>query len=263
MPAPAMEVRALTAGHGVRPVLDGVDVRFPRGGFSIIIGPNASGKSTLLRCLAGLVRPIAGEVRIDGEDLAGLDRRALARRLGLLPQQTEIPDGITTAELVGRGRHPHQSLLRRWSRGDEAAVAAAMAATRTTGLAERPVQELSGGQRQRVSIAMALAQETDILLLDEPTTYLDIAHQIEVLDLCVELNRRGKTLIAALHDLNLACRYATHLVAMRQGGIEDMGAPAAIVTESLVERVFGIGCLVLPDPTTGRPMVIPRGAARP
>ncbi|MBS7543236.1 ABC transporter ATP-binding protein [Ancylobacter oerskovii] len=255
-----METRGLTAGHGGRPVLAGLDAQFPRGGFSVIIGPNASGKSTLLRCLAGLLPPMAGEVRIDGAPLGSFDRRARARRLGLLPQQAEMPDGITAAELVARGRHPHQSLFRQWSARDEAAVAAALAATRTDELAGRPVQELSGGQRQRVSIAMALAQETDILLLDEPTTYLDIAHQIEVLDLCVELNRRGKTLIAVLHDLNLACRYATHLVAMREGAIAAAGAPAEIVTEALIARVFGIGCLVLADPLTGRPMVIPRGA---
>ncbi|MCB4768569.1 ABC transporter ATP-binding protein [Ancylobacter sp. Lp-2] len=258
MTAPlALEARGLVAGHGGRAVLEGIDIGFPRGGFSIVVGPNASGKSTLLRCLASLIRPMAGEVRLDGENMAGLGRRMLARRLGLLPQHMEFPEGIRVEELVGRGRHPHQSLLRQWSDADEAAVTEAMRVTGTASLAGRPVQQLSGGQRQRVSIAMALAQETPILLLDEPTTYLDLAHQIEVLDLCLALNQLGKTLVAVLHDLNLACRYASHLVAMKDGRIAAEGAPADIVSASFVARVFGINALVLSDPLTGTPMVIP------
>ncbi|MDF2999148.1 MAG: fecE [Xanthobacteraceae bacterium] len=257
----ALEARGLIAGHGRRTILQGIDLDLPHGGFTVIIGPNACGKSTLLRCLAGLHRPAGGEVRLEGEDMAGLTRKAVARRLGLLPQQMEIPDAITVEDMVGRGRFPHQSLLRQWSVEDEAAVSAAMQRTGTLPLARRRVAELSGGQRQKVAIAMALAQETPILLLDEPISFLDLSHQMEVLELCRKLATAGKTLVAVLHDLNLACRYASRLIVMSNGRIVDSGAPAQIVTEALIERVFDLPCAVLPDPLTRTPMVIPRPVA--
>jgi iron complex transport system ATP-binding protein len=197
-------------------------------------------------------------VVLDGRAISSLPSKEVARRLGLLPQSPVAPDGITVTDLVARGRYPHQRLLRQWSPADEAAVGAAMAATGVADLALRGVDELSGGQRQRVWIAMVLAQQTPILLLDEPTTFLDIAHQIEVLDLCADLREQhGRTLVAVLHDLNHACRYATHLIAMREGRIVAEGAPGEIVDAGLVERVFGLSCRVIPDPETGTPLVVP------
>jgi ABC-type cobalamin/Fe3+-siderophores transport system ATPase subunit len=201
-------------------------------------------------------------VLLDGRAIGELPSKQVARRLGLLSQTATAPDGITVVDLVARGRHPHQSLLRQWSREDERAVQAAMRATRVDDLAGRPVDELSGGQRQRVWLAMALAQETQLLLLDEPTTFLDIQHQIEVLDLCAELHEQGRTLVAVLHDLNQACRYATHLIALREGQVVARGVPAEVVDAELVEQVFGVRCRVIPDPEAGTPMVVP-AARRP
>ena len=256
-PDDPLMAQGLAAHHERREILHGLDVSFPAGGLTVIVGPNACGKSTLLRCLARLHPASAGAVLLDGGEIAGMRPRELARRLAVLPQGTDAPDGITVADLVGRGRHPHQGLFRRWSSADEEATAAAMAATGITALASRHLHELSGGQRQKVWIAMALAQATQILLLDEPTTFLDIAHQIEILDLCRSLCQAGKTLVAVLHDLNQACRYATHLVAMKDGAIVAQGAPAAIVTAELVEHVFGMACIVIADPISGTPMVVP------
>jgi iron complex transport system ATP-binding protein len=210
-----------------------------------------------------MLKPSAGQVVLDGRQITELPSKEVARRLGLLPQSSIAPDAITVADLVARGRYPHQGLLRQWSRDDERAVAAAMEATSVTDLASRAVDELSGGQRQRVWLAMVLAQETSIVLLDEPTTFLDIAHQIEVLDLCADLHReQGRTMVAVLHDLNHACRYATHLVAMRGGEIVAEGDPSQIVDAELVERVFGLRCRVIPDPETGTPLVVPAARRR-
>jgi iron complex transport system ATP-binding protein len=242
-----------------RIVAEGLALAVPDGSFTVIVGPNACGKTTLLRALARLLKPRRGGVYLDGELITSRSSKEVARELGLLPQSSAAPDGITVADLVARGRYPHQRLLRQWSRDDERAVADAMAATRVQDLAERIVDELSGGQRQRVWLAMALAQQTPILLLDEPTTFLDIAHQVEVMDLCAQLHADGRTLVAVLHDLNQACRYATHLVAMRDGAIVAEGAPAAIVTADLVETVFGLPCRIVEDPEAGTPLVIPRG----
>ncbi|MDX8150598.1 ABC transporter ATP-binding protein [Patulibacter brassicae] len=254
---------ALTLSYDARVVSRGLDVVVPDGSFTVIVGPNACGKSTLLRALARMLRPQEGEVVLDGQEIGSLPSKEVARRLGLLPQSPIAPDAITVADLVGRGRYPHQSLLRQWSAEDERAVAEALAATGVTELAERAVDELSGGQRQRVWLAMALAQETPILLLDEPTTYLDIAHQIEVLDLCAQLHEeRGSTLVAVLHDLNHACRYATHVIAMRDGEIVAEGDPSEIVDADLVEQVFGLRCRVIPDPETGTPLVVPAARVR-
>jgi ABC-type cobalamin/Fe3+-siderophores transport system ATPase subunit len=248
----------LTLSYDDRTVAADLDVTIPDGSFTVVVGPNACGKSTMLRALARMIKPRAGQVLLDGHTITSLPSKEVARRLGLLPQSSIAPDAITVADLVARGRYPHQGLLRQWSQDDEAAVSAAMASTRVDDLADRHVDELSGGQRQRVWLAMALAQETPLLLLDEPTTFLDITHQIEVLDLCAELHEeQGRTLVAVLHDLNHACRYATHLVAMRDGAIVAQGAPAEIVDAELVEAVFGLSCLVVPCPATGAPMVVP------
>ncbi len=239
-------------------VIDGIDLVVPPDSFTVIIGANGCGKSTLLRGLARMLTPKTGTVLLDGKDIRRMPAKQVARRLGLLPQAPIAPDGITVADLVGRGRFPHQGVLRQWSRADEEAVQEALHATRITDYADRLVDELSGGQRQRVWLALSLAQQTPIMLLDEPTTFLDIAHQIDVLDLCADLHEHhGRTLVAVLHDLNHACRYATHLVAMRDGGIVAQGPPDQIVDEELVEAVFGLRCRVLADPESGSPLVIP------
>lgn len=249
---------ALTLRYQQRTIFQDLSLAIPDGGFTVIVGPNACGKSTLLRALARLLVPAGGQVLLDQTPIDHLSSKAVARRLGLLPQSAQAPDGITVADLVARGRFPHQSFLRQWSTADEVAVGQAMEAAQVTALAQMRVDELSGGQRQRVWIAMVLAQDTPILLLDEPTTYLDIAHQIELLDLLAQLNRQGRTLVAVLHDLNQACRYATHLVAMKDGGVVAQGAPAQILDEVLVQRVFGLAALIIPDPITGTPLVVPR-----
>jgi iron complex transport system ATP-binding protein len=253
-------LRALdvSLGYDDRPVVDHLDVVVPDNSFTVIVGANGCGKSTLLRGLARMLNPSTGTVQLDGESIRSLPSKEVARRLGLLPQGPTAPEGITVADLVGRGRYPHQGLFRQWSDADERAVAEAMRQTGVDELADTPVDELSGGQRQRAWIAMALAQQTDILLLDEPTTFLDIAHQIDVLDLCADLHEHhGRTLVAVLHDLNHACRYATHLVALKGGRIVAEGEPAAVVTADLVRDVFGLACRVVEDPETGSPLIIP------
>ncbi|MGN9768755.1 ABC transporter ATP-binding protein [Micromonospora sp. SD12] len=254
---------AMTLAYERRTIAQDLSVAVPDRSFTVIIGPNACGKSTLLRALSRLLKPTAGAVLLDGEDIHRQPARAVARTLGLLPQTSVAPDGIGVAELVARGRYPHQGLLRQWSREDERVVTESMAATGVADLADRPVDELSGGQRQRVWIAMALAQQTPLLLLDEPTTYLDIAHQIEVLDLCARLHEeQGRTLVAVLHDLNHAARYATHLIAMREGRVVAAGAPREVVTAELVGEVFGLPCRVIDDPESGTPLVVPAARRR-
>ncbi|MEU4644138.1 ABC transporter ATP-binding protein [Micromonospora sp. NPDC047465] len=254
---------AMTLAYERRTIAEDLSVAVPDRSFTVIIGPNACGKSTLLRALSRLLKPTAGAVLLDGEDIHRLPARGVARTLGLLPQTSVAPDGIGVAELVARGRYPHQGLLRQWSREDERVVAESMAATGVADLADRPVDELSGGQRQRVWIAMALAQQTPLLLLDEPTTYLDIAHQIEILDLCARLHEeQGRTLVAVLHDLNHAARYATHLIAMRDGRVVAAGPPREVVTAELVEEVFRLPCRVIDDPETGTPLVVPAARRR-
>jgi iron complex transport system ATP-binding protein len=247
----------LTLAYDQRVVASSLDVVIPDGSFTVIIGPNACGKSTLLRALARMMKPRTGAVHLDGSVITSLPSKEVARRLGLLPQSSIVPDGITVADLVARGRYPHQRLMRQWSKADEAAVGEAMRATDVAELSERIVDELSGGQRQRVWLAMALAQETPILLLDEPTTFLDISHQIEVLDLCADLHEAGRTMVAVLHDLNQACRYATHLIVMRDGAIVAEGDPGRIITTELVRQVFDLRCEIIPDPQTGTPMIVP------
>ena len=250
----------VTLGYGERVVVDGLSVAIPDRAVTVIVGANACGKSTLLRGMARLLKPSAGAVLLDGEAIHRQPTRQVARTLGLLPQSPVTPEGVTVADLVGRGRHPHQGAFRRWSAADEDAVVEALALTGTTALADRVVDELSGGQRQRVWIAMALAQGTDLLLLDEPTTYLDLAHQVEMLDLLADLNaRRGTTVVMVLHDLGLAARYADHLVVMRGGRIHCQGRPHDVVTEEMVTDVFGLPCRVVPDPVAGTPLIVPVG----
>ena len=244
-----------------RPVVHDLTLEVPDGRITCIVGPNACGKSTLLRSLARLLAPDRGAVLLDGEAVHAQRTKHVARRLGLLPQSPTAPEGLRVEDLVARGRFPHQRLFQQWSEQDEAAVAHALEVTHLHDLADRVVDELSGGQRQRVWIAMALAQQTPILLLDEPTTYLDIAHQLEVLDLLQQLNEQeGRTIVMVLHDLNEAARYSDHLVAMCRGEIVASGRPDQVVTEHTVRSVFGIASRVVPDPVTGTPMVVPVGA---
>jgi iron complex transport system ATP-binding protein len=262
MTVPRHELRAegLTLGYGDGDVVRGLDVLVPDRRITTIVGANASGKSTLLRGLARLLRPRAGAVILDGKAMEGMRTIEVARVLGLLPQAPVSPDGITVGDLVGRGRYPHQGWFRQWGRADDEAVAAALESTGIADLVGRRVDELSGGQRQRVWIAMVLAQETDVLLLDEPTAHLDLAHQVEVLDLLTELNRaRGRTILLVLHDLNHAARYAHHLLALRDGRIVAQGTPGEVVTEALVTEVFGLDVRVVEDPVAGTPMVVPVG----
>lgn len=259
-PNPRLVADRLSLSYGDRQVVCDLDVEVPDGKITSIVGANACGKSTLLRGLSRLLRPSGGTVLLDGRAISTMPSREVARVLGLLPQSPVTPEGVSVADLVGRGRHPHQGAFRRWSSADEEAVARALEQTGTLDLAYRMVDELSGGQRQRVWIAMALAQQTDLLLLDEPTTYLDVSHQVEVLDLLADLNAmRGTTIVMVLHDLNLAARYSHHLMAMREGRLVACGTPAEVITSERVEEVFGLANQVVPDPVSGTPLVVPIG----
>lgn len=259
-----LNASGLTLKYDQRTVIEDLSTEIPAGKVTMIVGANACGKSTLLRALSRLLKPASGTVTLGGKDIHTRPAREVARVLGLLPQHPTAPDGITVRDLVGRGRFPHQGFFRGWSGGaspdDQRAVLNAMSATDTLDLADRSVDQLSGGQRQRVWIAMALAQETEVLLLDEPTTYLDLAHQVEVLDLLTDLNRRrGTTVAIVLHDLNLAARYADHVIAMKGGRIAAEGDAEAVITEALVRDVFGLESWVVPDPASGTPLVVPLG----
>ncbi|MBL1420690.1 MAG: ABC transporter ATP-binding protein [Alphaproteobacteria bacterium] len=253
-----LNAHSVTLAYGKRLIVNDLSVSIPDGKVTVIIGPNACGKSTLLRALARLLKPQAGEVTLDGVEIGKIPTRKVAKRLGLLPQTPIAPQGILVSDLVSRGRTPHQSAFQQWSEADEEAVLDAMQATQTLDLAGRRIEELSGGQRQRVWIAMALAQQTELLLLDEPTTFLDLPHQIEVLNLVRKLNRQqGRTIVVVLHDLNLACRYADHIVAMREGAIVEQGVPESVITVDVMLRVFGLKCDVITDHLSGTPMVVP------
>jgi len=250
----------LTLAYGKKTIAESLNVTIPDGHFTAIIGPNGCGKSTLLRTLSRLMTPTQGHVYLDGEEIQRYASKEVARRIGLLAQNATTPGDISVQELVARGRYPHQPLFSRWRQEDEDAVQNAMLATGIVDLASQSVDTLSGGQRQRAWIAMVLAQDTSIMLLDEPTTWLDISHQIDLLELLSELNReRGFTLAAVLHDLNQACRYATHLIALREGKIVAQGAPKEIVTPELIEAVYGLRCMIIDDPVAHTPLVVPLG----
>lgn len=256
----SLTIENLTLGYGNRNVIEKLDLTIPPGQVTAIVGANACGKSTLLRSMSRLLAPRTGRVILDGKEVHRTPAKQLARTLGLLPQSPIAPEGITVADLVGRGRHPHQGIFARWSKEDDSAVAEALDATETAALADRPVDELSGGQRQRVWIAMVLAQHTDLLLLDEPTTFLDVSHQIEVLDLLTDLNQqRGTTIVMVLHDLNMAARYSDHLIALADGTLHAAGKPAEVLTEDTVRAVFGLESQVITDPTSGKPLMLPLG----
>ncbi|SOD61696.1 iron complex transport system ATP-binding protein [Streptomyces zhaozhouensis] len=252
-----LSVRGVTLSYGGTPVVRELSLDLPHGGLTMIIGPNGCGKSTLIKALARAIKPDAGAVLLNGTDLRAYRGRAVAREVALLPQSPLAPEGISVRGLVRRGRYPHHTLLRQWSPEDDTAIAFALERTGLTELADARVGELSGGQRQRVWIAMVLAQQTELLLLDEPTTFLDVAHQYELLELCAELHREGRTVVAVLHDLNQAARFASHLVVMHEGRVVAEGPPAEVLTAELVGEVFGLPCDIVPDPRTSTPMVVP------
>ncbi|MFJ9526708.1 ABC transporter ATP-binding protein [Streptomyces cyaneofuscatus] len=256
---PRLAARGVTVGYGGRAVIDDLDVVIPSGVVTTIIGPNGCGKSTLLRTLTRLLKPASGTVVLDGEDIDRLRTRDVAKKLGLLPQAPVAPEGLTVGDLVARGRHPHQSWLRQWSSDDAEVVERALAMTGVADLVDRPVDSLSGGQRQRVWISMTLAQGTDLLLLDEPTTYLDLAHAIDVLDLVDDLHESGCTVVMVLHDLNLATRYSDNLIVMRAGSILAQGHPRDVITAELLHEAFGLQAKVIDDPVGDRPLIVPIG----
>lgn len=248
----------LTLAYDNKPIIQDLDIEIPTGQITILVGANGCGKSTLLRGLARLLKPRQGSVYLDGKAITKLSSQVIAKRLGILPQNPVAPEGLTVKDLVAQGRYPHQTWWQQWSNEDEYQVEKALEITRMAHLAERDLDTLSGGQRQRAWIAIALAQNTDILLLDEPTTFLDLAHQIEVLDLLNQLNcGEGKTIVMVLHDLNLACRYGDYLVAMREGQIYASGTPKEVMTEMMVQDVFNLRSCIVPDPVTATPMCIP------
>lgn len=255
-----LSTRRLTLAYDGVPIIKNLDLAIPEGKITALVGANGCGKSTLLRGLARLLKPRNGTVYLDAADLFKLSTKEVAKQLGILPQGPVAPEGLTVRDLVALGRYPYQNWLQQWSKEDERLVALALATTGMTELAERSLDTLSGGQRQRAWIAMALAQDTEILLLDEPTTFLDLAHQIEVLDLLLELNQtQGRTLVMVLHDLNQACRYADYLVAVKEGCVYAHGTPMQVMTEAMVREVFGLGCRIVEDPVAGTPMCIPVG----
>ena len=261
-PPPVLRAEGLTLGYGRTPIVHGVDLDVTPGALTVLVGANASGKSTLVRGLARLLVPQAGTVTLDGTDLSRLPSRRVARTIGVLPQTPVAPDGIRVGDLVAHGRYPHQPFFRGHRSDDDDVVAAALAATDTGGLVGRRVDELSGGQRQRVWISMALAQQPRILLLDEPTSALDVAHQVEVLDVLRDEVARGMTVVLVIHDLTLAARYADEVVVMAAGRVVARGEPVATLTEDVVERAFGVRARVLEDPDTGRPVILPRSGRR-
>ncbi|MFC4128793.1 ABC transporter ATP-binding protein [Nocardia rhizosphaerae] len=259
-PAHRLAADSICLGYGERVIVDELSLDIAPGVVTTVIGPNGCGKSTLLKSLGRLLRPRDGQVVLDGKAISSMKTKDVATVIGMLPQTPVAPEGLTVADLVARGRHPHQSWLRQWSAHDETEVAAALTQTGIADLADRTLDELSGGQRQRAWISMALAQGTDILLLDEPTTYLDLAHSLEVLDLVDRLHAElGRTVVMVLHDLNLAIRYSDELVVMTQGRIVAQGKPADIVTAELLDEVFGLAATVLTDPVSGRPLIVPIG----
>jgi len=259
-PTHIFQAEQLVAGYDNKTVIQEVSLVIPSNKISVIIGANGCGKSTLLKTLARLIKPTSGKITLDGKALSKIPSKQLARVVGLLPQSPIVPEGISVTDLVGRGRFPHQTLFKGWSKKDYEAVAEAMSIMNITEFANRNIDELSGGQRQRVWIAMALAQQTDILFLDEPTTFLDITYQVEILDLLTDLNRKhGTTIVMVLHDINLSARYADHIFALDKGKLVAEGDPSKVITNSMVKEIFGLDSTVIKDPLSGSPLVVPKG----
>ena len=259
-PTHTFQAEHITAGYDNKTILQDINVTIPSNEISIIIGANGCGKSTLLKTMARLIKPISGQVTLDCKPIQKIPPKELARVIGLLPQSPIVPEGITAADLVGRGRFPHHTFLKGWTKKDYEAVAEAMEIMNITEFANCHIDELSGGQRQRVWIAMALAQQTDILLLDEPTTYLDITYQVEILDLLTDLKKKhGTTIVMVLHDINLSARYADHIFALHKGKLVAEGTPAEVITSSLIKDIFGLDCMVVQDPISDSPSVVPIG----
>jgi iron complex transport system ATP-binding protein len=254
------QTKNIQSGYDNKTILEDVSLSIPSNKISIIIGANGCGKSTLLKTMSRLIKPTNGEVLLDGKSIHHMPPKQLAKTLGLLPQSPVVPEGITVADLVGRGRFPHQTLFKGWSKEDYQAVSDALEMMNITEFADRNIDELSGGQRQRVWIAMALAQQTDILFLDEPTTYLDITYQVEILDLLTDLNRKyGTTIVMVLHDINLSARYADYLFTVKKGQLIAEGAPSDILTNALIKETFNLDCQVISDPVSHTPLIIPIG----
>ena len=259
-PTHIFQAEHVTAGYDNKAILHDIGVTIPSNQISIIIGANGCGKSTLLKTMARLIKPTSGQVTLDGKPIQKIPPKQLARVLGLLPQSPIVPEGITVADLVGRGRFPHHTFLKGWTKKDYEAVAEAMEIMHITEFADCHIDELSGGQRQRVWIAMALAQQTDILFLDEPTTYLDITYQVEILDMLTDLNKKyGTTIVMVLHDINLSARYADHIFALHKGKLVAEGSPSEVITSSLIKDIFGLDCMVMQDPISDSPSVVPIG----
>lgn len=260
----SIRATGLTVGYGNdKAIINDLDLQVPVGKVTTVIGPNGCGKSTLLRAMSRLLPPRSGEIHLGTTDIGSMKRKDLSKIIGVLPQSPVAPPGLIVSDLVARGRHPHQSWIRQWSSTDEEEVMAALEMTSVASLADRPVDSLSGGQRQRVWISMVLAQNTDVLFLDEPTTYLDLSHSIELLDLVRRLKKQlDRTVVMVLHDLNLAARYADHLVAIADGRVHGVGSPEEVLTAEMVRAVFGLECEVIPDPTSGRPLMLPLGRHR-
>ena len=261
--AQAIATEKLTLSYGDTIIINELDLKIPKGEITVFIGGNGCGKSTLLRSIARLLKPQTGSILLEGDAISKLSTKEIARKMAILPQAPVAPEGLTVLQLVKQGRYPYQTWLKQWSEEDEAKVTDALRATGIEQLKDRNVDSLSGGQRQRAWIAMTLAQDTDIILLDEPTTYLDMTHQIEILDLLFELNEKeGRTILMVLHDLNLACRYAHNIVAIKDTKIFDQGKPEVVVNCGLVKNVFGMDCQVTIDPLFGTPLCIPFGKGR-
>ena len=256
--AGGVDASSVTVGYGQRTIIRDLSATFPAGKITTIVGPNGCGKSTLLRAMSGLLNLDTGTVSVDGQNISDMKRKDVARILGMLPQSPVAPEGLLVSDLVARGRHPHQAWFRQWSSTDEDAVFEALKQTGSADLASRTLDELSGGQRQRVWISMVLAQNTDILFLDEPTTYLDLATSVDILELVDSLRQElGRTVVMVLHDLNLAVRYSDYLVIMKEGQVIASGAPAEIITAELLQNAFDLRARVIEDPETGDPLIVP------
>jgi len=258
-----LEAQNLHVSYGENLILEDLNLQIPKGKITVLVGANGCGKSTLLRTFARLQKAKSGEIFLDDNKLDAISTKEVAKRLAILPQGPVAPEGLTVQQLIKQGRYPHQSWLKQWSTEDEKIVNNALTVTQMTEFADRPVDALSGGQRQRVWIAMTLAQKTDLILLDEPTTYLDMAHQVEILDLLFDLNdKEGRTVVMVLHDLNLACRYAHHIVAVRNKQVYAQGKPEEVVTAVMVQAVFRMDCTIIKDPLFGTPLCVPHGKGR-